>query len=229
MRDIGSKKNKLVVCGESFSYGTDSTHWPRIVADFYDSELINLAIVGCSNYAICFQLQHAMKFLKEDDLVIISLTAAERFEIDDDDLNYPATLEDFRQNIDEIKHSSFTKTPTITSGNLSSQLRNYHIERMKKYLVSGSYRLNAQYQAWALQHLLNSLPCEYLLYRNIYPRFHEDVNNYSNEHYFGLESYMINSGPYDYEKEHLKTTNHLSDEENKLFAERVLKDMYGTQ
>ena len=159
MRDIGSKKNKLVVCGESFSYGTDITHWPRIVADFYDSELINLAIVGCSNYAICFQLQHAMKFLKEDDLVIISLTAAERFEIDDDDLNYPATLEDFRQNIDEIKHSSFTKTPTITSGNLSSQLRNYQIEQMKKYLVSGSYRLNAQYQAWALQHLINSLPC----------------------------------------------------------------------
>jgi len=228
LRDIRSKKNKLVVCGESFSYGIDNTHWPKIVADSYDSDLVNLAIVGCSNYAICFQLQHAMGFLKEDDIVIIALTAAERFEIDDDDLNYPATLEDFRQNIDEIKQSSFTKTPTITSGNLSSQLRNYQIEQMKKYLVSGSYRLNAQYQAWALQHLLASLPCGYLLYRNIYPRYHEDINKYSNEHYFGLESYIINSGPYDYEKEHSKTTNHLSDKENKLFAERVLKDLNGS-
>lgn len=228
MRDTRSKKNKLVVCGESFSYGIDNTHWPKIVADSYDSDLVNLAIVGCSNYAICFQLQHAMGFLKEDDIVIIALTAAERFEIDDDDLNYPATLEDFRQNIDEIKQSSFTKTPTITSGNLSSQLRNYQIEQMKKYLVSGSYRLNAQYQAWALQHLLASLPCGYLLYRNIYPRYHEDINKYSNEHYFGLESYIINSGPYDYEKEHSKTTNHLSDKENKLFAERVLKDLNGS-
>ena len=228
MRDIGSKKNNLVVCGESFSYGTGSTHWPRIVADFYDLELINLAIVGCSNYAICFQLQHAMKFLKEDDLVIISLTAAERFEIDDDDLNYPATLEDFRQNIDEIKYSSFTKTPTITSGNLSSQLRNYQIEQMKKYLGKWFAQIKCSVSSLGMQHLLNSLPCEYLLYRNIYPRFHQDVNNYSNEHYFGLESYIINSGPYDYEKEHAKTTNHLSDEENKLFAERVLKDMNGT-
>ncbi len=228
MRDIGSKKNKLVICGESFSYGTDSNHWPRIVADFYDSELLNLAIVGCSNYAICFQIERAREIADENDLVIISLTSADRFEIDDDEFNSPAELEDFRQNIDEIKNSFSNKNPTITSGNISSQLRNYHVEHMKKYLMNGSFRLNAQYQSWAIQHLINSLPCEYLLYRNIYPRYHQDINNYSNECYFGLESTMINSGPYDYEKEHIKSTNHLSDEENKLFAERVLKDMYGT-
>ena len=228
MRDTGSKKNKLVVCGESFSYGTGVKHWPRIVSDFYDSELVNLAIVGCSNYAICFQLQHALNTLSSDDFVIISLTAAERFEIDDDEFSIPVSVEDFRQNIDEIKDSPFSKSPTITSGNLSSQLRNYQIEQMKKYLMSSSYRLSAQYQSWCLQHLISSLPCDYLLYRNIYPRYHEDVNKYSNEHYFGLESYLINSGPYDYEKEHVKTTNHLSDKENKMFADKVIKDMNGT-
>ena len=100
---------------------------------------------------------------------------------------------------------------------------------MKKYFTSGSFRLSAQYQAWALRHLICSLPCECLLYRNIYPRYHEDINSYSNECYFGLESIMINSGPHDYEKEKVKSTNHLSDEENKLFAERVLKDINGTQ
>ena len=227
MRHTGSKKNKLVVCGESFSYGTGVKHWPRIVSDFYDSELVNLAIVGCSNYAICFQLQHALNTLSSDDFVIISLTAAERFEIDDDEFSLPVSVEDFRQNIDEIKDSSFSKSPTITSGNLSSQLRNYQLEQMKKYLMSSSYRLSAQYQSWCLQHLISSLPCDYLLYRNIYPRYHEDVNKYSNEHYFGLESYLINSGPYDYEKEHVRTTNHLSDKENKLFADKVIKDMNG--
>jgi len=227
LRDTGSKKNKLIVCGESFSYGTGVKHWPRIVSDFYDSELVNLAIVGCSNYAICFQLQHALSTLSPDDFVIISLTAAERFEIDDDEFSIPVSVEDFRQNIDEIKDSPFSKSPTITSGNLSSQLRNYQIEQMKKYLMSSSYRLSAQYQSWCLQHLISSLPCDYLLYRNIYPRYHEDVNKYSNEHYFGLESYLINSGPYDYEKEHVRTTNHLSDKENKLFADKVIKDMNG--
>jgi hypothetical protein len=167
--------------------------------------------------------------LNPDDLVIITLTTAERFEIDDDDHAAPASLEDFRHNIDEIKHSPFSKTPTITSGNISSQLRNYHLEQMKKYLMCSSYRLAAQYQSWCIQHLISSLPCDFLLYRNIYPRYHEDVNKYSNEYFFGLESYLINSGPYDFEKEHAKTTNHLSEKENKMFADKVVKDMNGTQ
>ena len=124
MRDLGSKKNKLIVCGESFSFGTDKNHWPRIVSNFYDSKLINLAIVGCSNFAICYQIDHASKIATEDDLVIISLTAAERFEIDDNEFDCPATLEDFRQNIDEINFSYTDKSPTITSGNIASQLRN---------------------------------------------------------------------------------------------------------
>ena len=225
MRDPGSEKKKLVVCGESFSYGTGSKHWPQIVATNLDIPLINLAIVGCSNYAICFQLQHALSFLTSKDLVVISLTAAERFEIDDEEYNVPASLADFRHNIDEITHSPFDTPPTITSGNLSSQLRNYKIEQMKKYLMASSYRLSAQYQSWAIQHLLESLPCKYIVYRNIYPRYHEDNSKYKNEHYFGLEKYLINSGPYDFELEYHPTTNHLNDIENLTFALKVVDDL----
>lgn len=225
MRDIGSKKNSLIVCGDSFSYGKEKHHWPSIVANKLNLELTNLAIVGCSNFAICFQIQHVLKSLKHGDIVIISLTAADRFEIDDDDLNYPAKLEDFRQIIDEINYSYFVKKPTITSGNIISQLRNYKKEQIKKYLMSNSYRLSAQYQSWAIQHLISSLPCKYLLYRNIFPRYHKDINKYSNEYFFGLESIIINSGPHDYQKENVKTSNHLSVEENKLFAKRVLREI----
>ena len=92
MRDFGSEKKKLVVCGESFSYGTESKHWPQIVANNLGIPLINLAIVGCSNYAICFQLQHALSFLTSKDLVVISLTAAERFEIDDEEYKTKKTI-----------------------------------------------------------------------------------------------------------------------------------------
>lgn len=225
MCNFGSKKKKLIVCGESFSYGTGINHWPQIVAQKTNRSLNNLAIVGCSNFAICFQLQDALSILKPDDLVVISLTAADRFEIDDDEYNVPASLSDFRQDIDEVSDSPYTKSPTITSGNLTSQLRNYHIEQMKKYLISGSFRLNAQYQSWAIQYFLKLIPCKFLLYRNIYPCFYKDKNSYSSQTYFGLESYLINSGPYDYETEHVNTTNHLSDNENILFAEKVLKDL----
>lgn len=225
MRDFGSKKKKLVVCGDSFSYGTEANHWPQIVAQKTDRNLTNLAIVGCSNYAICFQLQHALSFLTSDDLVVISLTTAERFEIDDDEYSVPVSISDFRHNIDEITDSPFDNTPTITSGSLASQIRNYQLDRIKKHLMTSSYRLSAQYQSWAIQHLLSSLPCKYLIYRNIYPRYHKDISKYENEHYFGLEKHLINSGPYDFENEQVSTTNHLSDDENHTFANKVIEDL----
>jgi hypothetical protein len=40
-----------------------------------------------------------------------------------------------------------------------------------------------------------------------------------------LEKYLINSGPYDYEKEFQTTTNHLTDKENYTFAKRVIEDL----
>ena len=225
MRYFGSKKKKLVVCGDSFSYGTEANHWPQIVAQKTDRNLTNLAIVGCSNYAICFQLQHALSFLTSDDLVVISLTTAERFEIDDDEYSVPVNISDFRHNIDEITDLPFTNTPTITSGNLVSQIRNYQLDRIKKHLMTSSHRLSAQYQSWAIQHLLTLLPCKYIVYRNIFPRYHNDISNYANEYYFGLENHLIKSGPYDYEKEGICTTNHLSDDENQAFATKVIEDL----
>ena len=69
------------------------------------------------------------------------------------------------------------------------------------------------------------LPCKYIIYRNIYPRYHEDNSKYKNEYYFGLEKHLINSGPYDYEKECLRSTNHLTDKENYTFAKRVIEDL----
>lgn len=223
MRNAGLKKKNIIICGESFSYGTGEKHWPQIVAQKTNRNLNNLAIVGCSNYAICFQLQYALTFLKPDDLVIISLTAAERFEIDDDEHNVPASISDFRHNIDEITDSPYNKTPTITSGNLSSHLRNYHIERMQKYLMTSSYRLSAQYQAWCINYLLSKVQCKYLLYRNIFPRYHSNKEMYKEEYYFDLENY-INSGPYDFETKQVSTTNHLSNNDNISFAKRVLDD-----
>ena len=225
MRDVGFKKKKLIICGDSFSYGVEEKTWPHIVSKHLDLELINLAIVGCGNYAICYQINHAVEIVTKDDLIVISLSAAERFEIDDDEFSYPASLFDFKQTIDEIKTSYSSIAPTITSGNLNSLEKNYKNKLSKKYMVGGSFRLHAQYQAWSLQHLIKQLPCKYLVYRNIYPRYHIDLNNYSIEHYFGLESIIINSGPYDYEKEYVNSTNHLSDEGNYLFAKRVLKDI----
>ena len=146
----------LVVCGESFSYGGDITTWPVMVADKLEMPLVNLSLVGCGNNAICHQIQYVLDNL-EPTYVIISLTAAERFEIDEDEFGAPATIEDFKYNIDEVKDKPFKRNPTITSGNVASQLRNASMNYIKSYLISSSQRLSAQNQAWAI----NSGPYDY--------------------------------------------------------------------
>ena len=98
-------------------------------------------VVG--NVAICHQLQYVINSETIfPSLVVTSLTAAERFEIDENDQAAPALLRDFRSNIDEIEEPLFNNKPTITSGNVASQLRNINVEMLKPYLMSSSYRLS---------------------------------------------------------------------------------------
>jgi len=219
------------VCGDSFSFGDDETDWTKIVANKLNLNLVNLSIIGCSNLAICYQIDYAIKNLNFD-LMVINLTTAERFEIDDDDLNYPASIKDFRTNLDEYEHNRFDKTPSIISGNIILHLRNSKLDRIKNKLQNLSLRLSAQTQSWALQHLLKGLGNKFLLYRNIFPVFYHDLKKYENEHYFELDDILINSGAHDFEEnksKEEKNSNHLSISENKNFAERVLKDFNETK
>ena len=114
----------------------------------------------------------------------VTLTGADRFEIDYDDKKVPATLEDFQYNIDEIDTSIFKKDPSIASGNVVSQLRNSHIDHIKSMILKHSYRLSAEKDSWCLQHHLNNIKCKFLVYRNIYPQYHQDKSNYNSEYYF---------------------------------------------
>ena len=75
---------KLVVCGDSFGFSRLETDWPIIVAKKLNYKLKNLSIVGCSNIAICYQIDYAIKNINPD-LIIVTLTGADRFEIDYDD------------------------------------------------------------------------------------------------------------------------------------------------
>lgn len=210
---------KLVVCGDSFSLSDKSTDWPLILAKKLNYKLINLAIWGASNINICFQIEYALKNLNPD-IIIISLTAVDRFEIDKDEYNYPASFENFNSVIDEAKDA-----PTIISGNIISHIRNAELAILKNHLMTTSYRLSAQTQSWSIQHILNNINCKFLLYRNIFPRYHENKNEYLKEYYFGLEKILIDSGPYDYENTVCDNKNHLNVEDNILFSERVFKDL----
>ena len=218
----GSKKKMLVVCGDSFSYGKESDKWPAIIAKNLNMSLINLSIVGSSNYTICHQIQYTLDSLNPT-YVVISLTAAERFEIDSNEFGPPATIKDFKTNINEITETN--PDATISSGNLVTQLRNSDVDKKKAYLMNSSFRLSAQNQAWAINYLTSRLTCKFLLYRNIFPKYCEDISKYKNQYYYGIDN-IINSGPYDYESRYCNTTNHLSTEDNIKFSNRVIDDLY---
>ena len=217
----GSKKKMLVVCGDSFSYGKESDKWPAIIAKNLNMSLINLSIVGSSNYTICHQIQYTLDSLNPT-YVVISLTAAERFEIDSNEFGPPATIKDFKTNINEITETN--PDATISSGNLVTQLRNSDVDKIKAYLMNSSFRLSAQNQAWAINYLTSRLTCKFLLYRNIFPKYCEDISEYKNQYYYGINN-IINSGPYDYESKYNNTTNHLSAEDNIKFSNRVMDDL----
>ena len=77
---------------------------------------------------------------------------------------------------------------------------------------------------------MSKVNCNYRIYRNIFPCWYKDITKYNDTDFYGLEnlSGWRNSGPYDFEKEHLKgneSTNHLSVEENLKFAEWVYNDL----
>lgn len=218
----------LAVCGDSFIYGTNENTWPKILADKLNMPLLNLSLIGSSNYGICFQLDYlTSKYTPK--IIIIGLTAYDRFELDDDEYGNLPTIKNFNYCIDEAKshpeHLPFDSDATIMSGSINSQKRNYNNKKIINQLLTHSYRIQAQYQSWCIQYMISKINCPYRLYRNIYPRYHKDIKKYKNEEFYGLEnlSGWRNIGPYDFEKEipHIRSTNHLSPKENKEFAEWV--------
>jgi hypothetical protein len=110
-------KNKifnLMVCGDSFNapgkLEFSGTHWSELVAKELNLELINLAIPGCSNRAVCYQM--ADSFRRPDSLVIAAPAASPlRIEI-------TPTPEEFGRDISTFIYSKRDKHPLEKWGSL---------------------------------------------------------------------------------------------------------------
>lgn len=72
---------KLLICGDSFTQceTVQPWAWYKKVADALDAEIINLSIVGASNFNIWHQVAYAKQHL-EFDAVLVSLTRPNRVE-----------------------------------------------------------------------------------------------------------------------------------------------------
>lgn len=72
---------KLLICGDSFTQceTVQPWAWYKKVADELDAEIINLSIVGASNFNIWHQIAYAKQHM-EFDAVLVSLTRPNRVE-----------------------------------------------------------------------------------------------------------------------------------------------------
>lgn len=73
---------KLAICGDSWMTPTlenPNTHFSELLAKHYNCELIALSRGGCSNGAICVQIDQALEL--NADFIIIGATSSDRIEI----------------------------------------------------------------------------------------------------------------------------------------------------
>jgi hypothetical protein len=112
----------LIVCGDSFNAPGNikfpDTHWSELVAKELNLELINLAMRGCSNRAVCYQL---IDRLRRPDSILIGAPAASSLRIE-----ITSTPEEFGRDISTFiypkrdvhpleKWGSILRTPHIRS------------------------------------------------------------------------------------------------------------------
>jgi hypothetical protein len=74
-------RNKLLICGDSFT-ATDTLYdwaWYCRIANDLDAEIINLSIVGASNFNIWHQVAYAKKNI-DFDMALVCLTRPNRVE-----------------------------------------------------------------------------------------------------------------------------------------------------
>lgn len=73
---------KLAICGDSWMTPTineKGTHFSELLSNHYNCELIPLSRGGCSNGAICVQIDQAIEL--KADFIIIGATSSDRIEI----------------------------------------------------------------------------------------------------------------------------------------------------
>ncbi len=76
-------KKKIAVCGDSYCVAElisdDRLHFSQVLEDRYGYDILPLALAGCSNTCIAFQIQAAIKL--DADIVIYNMTFPSRIDI----------------------------------------------------------------------------------------------------------------------------------------------------
>jgi hypothetical protein len=110
-------KNKifnLIVCGDSFNAPGNlefsGTHWSELVATELNLELINLAMPGCSNRAVCYQM---IDCLRRPGSIVIAAPAASPLRIE-----ITSTPEEFGRDISTFIYSKRDEHPLEKWGSL---------------------------------------------------------------------------------------------------------------
>ena len=231
--------NNIVFCGDSFSAldttGNVEWNWMNVVARRLNMNPIILGIVGCSNFVINLQVEHALKNY-DFNTIIICLSAIDRTE---KQIHKDAGLceaHTFKYAIDEVttEHSPYKGTKGWQIGpnwyesyGMDKWMRKHKLENAIPFLYSKG--LNTKKNQIYIDNIIYMLEkkrkfysnIKFYVVRNIFPWWKSDEES-SYKKYLNNPSFL-NTGPVEYFVEKGLHSSHLTEEGNKAWSDELLE------
>ena len=166
-KEIQKSITTIAVCGDSYCVADTSTeraHFSQVLEDRYNYKIIPLALAGCSNVCIAFQIKKALEL--GADAVIYNMTFPSRIDIllDPEHLWAEKGLNNFvypyadnagygSKHVGNSAAPIFSTTPILLDEKLGmvEKLKNEHIDAVKSYFLNFYEHLfNQEIQSWIL-------------------------------------------------------------------------------
>ena len=231
--------SNIVFCGDSFSAldltGNVEWNWMNTVARQLNMDPIILGIVGCSNFVINLQVEHALKH-HDFNTIIVCLTGTDRIEKQIHEAAGLCEAHTFKYAIDEVttEHSPYKGIDGWSFGpnwyesySILKWMEKHDLEDAIPFLYSKG--LNTKRNQIYVDSMISMLEkkrrfysnVKFYVVRNIFPWWKADDKS-SYEKYLSNPSFL-NTGPVEHFVEKGLHSSHLTEEASKSWSDELLE------
>jgi hypothetical protein len=171
----------IAVCGDSYCVADTSSereHFSQVLEDQYNYKIIPLALAGCTNVCIAFQIKKALEL--DVDAIIYNMTFSERVDIilEESNVRLLHEIKNFvypyadhagynSEHVGRKQSPIFSTVPDLLNDklNLGTKLKPEHIDATKSYFLNFfHYGFRQEIDSWILAYwhqqilLANKLP-----------------------------------------------------------------------
>ena len=217
--------NNIIFCGDSFSAldttGNVEWNWMNTVARELDMNPIILGIVGCSNFVINLQVEHALENY-DFNTIVVCLTATDRIEKQTHEDAGVCDIDAFKYAIDEVtdEFNPYKRRRTgYESYSLHKWMEKDDLKNAIPYLYAKGLNIKRN------QIYVDNIMCmleekNFYIVRNIFPWWNSDEES-SYERYM-TNTNFLDTGPVKYFVEKGLHSSHLTKEASRGWSNELL-------